>query len=139
MAPAPTPPAVQLTDILFDWPGRVRFSLRIDRFTVAQGEKVLLLGSSGSGKSTLLSLICGIAVPQRGRVDVGGAPLNTLSAPARDRFRADRIGVIFQMFNLLPYATPLENILLPLSFARARRPAGRRWPGDAPSGWRTIW
>jgi len=91
--------------------------------TVASGEKLFLLGESGSGKSTLLSLICGIAQPQRGTVHVNGVELSGLSGAKRDRFRANHIGVIFQMFNLLPYASPLENILLTLAFAPERRKA----------------
>lgn len=90
-------------------------------FSVAAGEKVFLLGESGSGKSTLLSLICGIAQPQRGSIEVDGTDLEKLTGPRRDRFRANRIGVIFQMFNLLPYASALENILLSLAFAPERR------------------
>lgn len=113
--------AIHLQDLSFAWPGRTGFSLAVPDFTVAAGEKLFLLGESGSGKSTLLSLICGIAQPQQGHVWVDGSDLATLSDPARDRFRANRIGVIFQMFNLLPYASPLENILLPLAFAPERR------------------
>lgn len=82
---------------------------------------MLLLGASGSGKSTLLSLICGIVAPQAGHVAVMGQDLARLRPVPRDRLRAERIGVIFQMFNLLPYATGLDNILLPLRFAPARR------------------
>lgn len=91
------------------------------QFTLEQGETLLLLGSSGSGKSTLLSLICGIVAPQAGHVALMGQDLARLRPAARDRLRAERIGVIFQMFNLLPYATGLDNILLPLRFAPARR------------------
>ncbi|UTH46105.1 ATP-binding cassette domain-containing protein [Loktanella salsilacus] len=90
-------------------------------FVLAPGERVLLLGSSGSGKSTLLSLICGIATPQRGQVLIAGTDMGALRAGARDRFRAARIGVIFQQFNLLPYASVADNILLPLRFAPERR------------------
>ncbi len=113
--------AVRLRSVYFAWPGRTSFSLEVSDFSVAKGEKLFLLGASGSGKSTLLSLICGIAVPDRGEVSVDGTALAGLSASRRDRFRAERIGVIFQMFNLLPYATPLENVLLPLAFAPERR------------------
>lgn len=88
---------------------------------MAPGESVLLLGASGSGKSTLLSLVCGIVAAERGRVIVDGTDLGSLRAGARDRFRAERIGVIFQQFNLLPYARVADNILLPLRFAPERR------------------
>jgi len=86
-----------------------------------KGETVLLLGESGSGKSTLLSLICGTLVPQAGSIKVADADMTTLSASARDRFRAERIGVIFQQFNLLPFGTVADNIQLPLRFAPERR------------------
>ena len=116
-----TDPALTITDVRFRWPGRTSFGLSVPGFQMAQGESVLLLGESGSGKSTLLSLICGIVTADTGRVEVGGTDLATLRAGARDRFRAERIGVIFQQFNLLPYASVSDNILLPLRFAPERR------------------
>lgn len=95
------------------------------------GESVLLLGASGSGKSTLLSLVCGIVAADRGRVTVDGTDLGALRAGARDRFRAERIGVIFQQFNLLPYARVADNILLPLRFAPVRRARAGQAPQEA--------
>ncbi|MBE1292953.1 MAG: ATP-binding cassette domain-containing protein [Rhodobacteraceae bacterium] len=109
--------AVEIKDVAFSWRGRTAFSLAVPEFSVAAGDRVFLLGESGSGKSTFLSLICGINLPDRGDVAIAGTSLSDLKPAARDRFRAENIGVIFQMFNLLPYASPLENILLPLSFA----------------------
>ncbi|OIQ32897.1 MAG: methionine ABC transporter ATP-binding protein [Alphaproteobacteria bacterium MedPE-SWcel] len=114
-------PALMLQDLRFTWPGRASFGLSVPEFWIGQGQSVLLLGESGSGKSTLLSLICGIVTADRGRVEVGGCDLSTLGAGARDRFRAERIGVIFQQFNLLPYASVADNIQLPLRFAPERR------------------
>ncbi|SNT72675.1 ABC transporter ATP-binding protein [Paracoccus seriniphilus] len=114
-------PAVALTDVTFAWPGRGGFSLACPSFTVDLGESVLLLGASGSGKSTFLSLVCGIVAADRGNVVVDGTDLGALRSGARDRFRAERIGVIFQQFNLLPYARVADNILLPLRFAPERR------------------
>ncbi len=113
--------ALSLTHVDFTWPGHPSFRLRLADFHVVRGQKVLLLGESGSGKSTLLSLIGGILVPDSGCISVDGHDVVRLSAPARDLFRAEHIGVIFQQFNLLPYATPLDNILLPLRFAPMRR------------------
>lgn len=114
-------PALSLTDVRFSWQSRGGFELRCPAFTIAKGETVLLLGESGSGKSTLLSLICGIVAAQQGHISVNGTDLGSLSAGKRDRFRADQIGVIFQQFNLLPYATVADNIALPLRFAPERR------------------
>ena len=90
---------------------------------------MLLLGESGSGKSTLLSLICGIVAPDAGRIIVAGQGITALSAAARDRLRAERIGVIFQQFNLGPFGTGCDNILLPLRVAPERR--GRAQPARA--------
>ncbi|MEM8791933.1 MAG: ATP-binding cassette domain-containing protein [Pseudomonadota bacterium] len=110
-----------LRDVSFAWPGQGAFRLDVPDLKLAGGTKAVLLGESGSGKSTLLSLVCGILAPERGEISVDGEDLARISGGARDRFRAERLGVIFQQFNLLPFATPLDNILLPLSFAVERR------------------
>lgn len=123
-----TAPALALSQLQFAWPGG-GFGLSCPDLTLVQGESLLLLGESGSGKSTLLALICGIVTADQGRVEVAGTDLASLGAGARDRFRAEEIGVIFQQFNLLPYASVADNILLPLRFAPRRR--GRA--GDARS------
>lgn len=113
--------AIRLTDVRFAWPGATAFALQIPAFEVARGERLLLVGPSGGGKSTLLSLICGTARADAGTVAVMGEALGNLGGAARDRFRAEHIGVIFQMFNLLPYLSVLDNVLLPLGFAPKRR------------------
>ncbi len=115
------PAILTLSDVKYRWPGRASFALDITEFCVAPQERVLLLGESGSGKSTLLSLICGTITAQSGRVCVAGTDITSLSAGTRDSFRAEQIGLIFQQFNLLPYASVLDNILLPLRFAPQRR------------------
>lgn len=112
---------LEMRDVSFAWPGRGAFGIEVASFTLARREKLLLIGPSGSGKSTLLALIAGIAAPDRGSIGVLGTDLAAIGAPARDRFRAEHIGVIFQMFNLLPYGSVIDNVLLPLSFAPARR------------------
>jgi putative ABC transport system ATP-binding protein len=116
-----TPPALALDTVGFRWAGRMAFGLSVPEFRIAKGARVLLLGESGSGKSTLLSLICGINAPDAGSIRVDGTEMSAMRAAARDRFRAEHIGIVFQQFNLLPYASPLDNILLPLRFAPARR------------------
>ncbi|WP_417269673.1 ABC transporter ATP-binding protein [Celeribacter sp.] len=116
-----------LSDVAYRWAGRSGFSLSVPDLCVAKGESVLLLGESGSGKSTLLSLICGTIQPDQGRIDIAGTDISALSGGARDKLRAEYIGVIFQQFNLLPFGSVLDNILLPLRFA----PARRKRTGDA--------
>jgi putative ABC transport system ATP-binding protein len=112
---------VRLRDVRFAWPGKGAFSLAVDDFTLPARERVLLIGPSGSGKSTFLSLLCGILAPQSGRIEILGQDLTKLGAAARDTFRAEHFGIIFQMFNLLPYGSVIDNVLLPLSFAPGRR------------------
>lgn len=114
-------PVVALEDVRFRWRPGAAPCIEIARFAVAAGERVFLQGPSGSGKSTLLSLIGGVVVPEQGRVLLQGADLATLSSAARDRRRADQLGIVFQLFNLLPYLTALENILLPCRFSAHRR------------------
>jgi putative ABC transport system ATP-binding protein len=111
---------LDMTNVAFRWPGASGFGIEVERFAVGERERVMLLGPSGSGKSTLLSLICGILSPQKGRIGILGSDLGAMGAADRDRFRAEHIGVIFQMFNLLPYGSVLDNVLLPLSFAPKR-------------------
>lgn len=118
----------------YRWPGRASFSVHVPQLSVAPGETVLLLGESGSGKSTLLSLICGTITPDSGQITVGDTNLTALSAAKRDRFRAEQIGVIFQQFNLLPFGSVADNILLPLRFAPQRRARA----GDAKPAARTL-
>ena len=112
---------LKVSDLSFRWPGRVAFELSVANFAVQAGETVLLLGESGSGKSTLLSIICGTVLPKTGTVTIEGTDLGSLSRAERDRFRAEKVGVIFQQFNLLPFGAVLDNILLPLRFAPERR------------------
>ena len=93
----------------------------VEHLQINQGERVFIAGPSGGGKSTLLSLLAGVIVPQRGTVVVNGCQLNALRSAARDRFRADNLGFIYQMFNLIPYLSVVENVTLPCRFSSRRR------------------
>ena len=104
---------LKLEGLDFRWPGRDGFSLAVDSFTLARGEKLFLMGPSGSGKSTLLNLICGIMPPHSGQILIDGTDIARLRPSQADRFRADKLGIIFQQFNLLPYGSLLKNVLLP--------------------------
>jgi putative ABC transport system ATP-binding protein len=112
---------VALEGLRFRWRRGAPPCLEIASFSVDAGERVFLHGASGSGKSTLLSLIGGVLSPERGRIEVRGVELGALSQAARDRHRADHMGVIFQMFNLIPYLSARDNILLPCRFSARRR------------------
>lgn len=116
------PPAVvALRNVRFRYPDAREDALRVDSFTVAAGERVFVRGPSGCGKTTLLSLIAGVLVASEGGVELQGRDWASLSSSARDRLRADHIGYIFQQFNLLPYLSVLDNVLLPCRFSASRR------------------
>lgn len=112
-------PIVQMRDVQFGWRSDSTL-LSIQDFRIARGERVFLRGPSGSGKSTLLGLIGGVLTPRSGSVHVEGQPFTGRSSAWRDRFRADHIGYIFQMFNLVPYLSVLDNVMLPAGFSTAR-------------------
>jgi putative ABC transport system ATP-binding protein len=91
-------------------------------FELSQGELALVVGPSGSGKTTLLNLIAALDRPDRGTIMVSGSEITGLSRSAAARYRNERVGFIFQSYNLLPQLTALENILLPmLSKRRSER------------------
>jgi len=117
---ADLPPAVAIRELRFHYPG-AEATLAIERFDVGVGEHVFVRGPSGCGKTTLLSLIAGVLLPSSGTVSLFGKEWRELSASRRDRLRADRVGYIFQQFNLLPYLSVLDNVLLPCGFSSARR------------------
>lgn len=112
--------AVLLENCTFCWPGQKEETLRIPTFSVGKGETVFLSGPSGGGKSTLLSLIAGILQPASGSVRVNGIRVDTLPRFARDSFRGDTIGLIFQQFNLVLHLSMLDNVLLPCRFSPKR-------------------
>lgn len=91
--------------------------LGIEKFQIDRGEQVVLVGASGGGKTTLLNVISGITTPDSGRVVIDGNDITTMNEVVRDRFRAERIGFVFQTFNLLPAFSALENVLLGMAFS----------------------
>lgn len=113
---------ISLRDLKFGWTPE-RLVLDIPEFDVMRGERLFLRGASGSGKSTLLGIIAGVLEPGSGSVRVIDEELSSLSPSRRDRLRADHLGVIFQMFNLVPYLSVVQNVTLPLDFSPRRRAA----------------
>lgn len=112
--------AISVRALRYRWPGNAEATLSIDALDIARGERVFLKGASGSGKSTLLQLLAGVLPSDAGQVSVLGQSLAALSQPARDQFRANHLGFVFQMFNLLPYLSTIDNVLLPLTFSQLR-------------------
>lgn len=113
--------AIRLENLAFRWPRQSRDCLAIGELSLGAGERVFLHGPSGSGKSTLLALLGGIALPRQGNVVLLGTDITGLTGPARDSFRADHVGFLFQQFNLLPWLSALDNVLLPCTFSQRRR------------------
>ncbi len=98
--------------------------LDVPSFEMSAGEQVALIGPSGCGKTTLLHSIAGIIKPDSGTVTLDDVELTRYTEAARDRIRADKIGYVFQTFNLLPAFSAFENVLLGMSFGK--RPASRQ-------------
>ncbi|MBI3188829.1 MAG: ABC transporter ATP-binding protein [Gammaproteobacteria bacterium] len=117
--------AIDLRNVQFRWRPKMPLVLELPQLEVRRGERLFIKGASGSGKSTLLSLIGGVMLPQAGELRVLGQQLDRLSAGERDAFRARHIGFIFQMFNLLPYLSVIDNVLLPCHFSANRRESVR--------------
>jgi len=117
---SPQGKVLSLRDVEFKWTGN-GFRLAIPELSLEAGESLFLHGPSGCGKSTLLGLVAGTLEAQRGQVCVTGKDLRSLPSWRRDSLRADHIGVIFQQFNLLPFLTMRENVLLPCRFSTTRR------------------
>ncbi len=113
--------ALQVERLGFTWPGAAGPVLDIPALSVAAGESVFLRGRSGSGKSTLLAAISGVIDVGADSIHIAETDLGRLSRAARDRFRGDHIGVIFQLFNLVPYLSALDNVTLPCRFSTRRR------------------
>lgn len=114
-------PVIRIEGLSFAWNGGATPVLDIERLVIAPGEKIFVQGPSGSGKTTLLSVLGAVVRPRRGVVDVLGLNLASLKSAARDRFRADHVGFIFQMFNLIPYLSMVDNVVLPCHFSTRRR------------------
>ncbi len=110
------PHSLSIKDLYFTWSKQSDFALQIPNWQVETGQKVFLYGRSGEGKSTLLNLISGIENRYTGNIQVLGQDMAKLSQRQKDTFRANNIGIIFQQFNLLPYLSAEQNVLLAQRF-----------------------
>lgn len=118
-----TEPAIDVSELRFAWSRQVPVILDIPTFSISPGEAVFLKGPSGSGKTTLLNLIGGVTTPLSGTVSISGRDIGGLRPAQRDRLRADHIGFVFQLFNLVPYLGLVDNTALPCRFSARRRAA----------------
>jgi putative ABC transport system ATP-binding protein len=119
--------AVELIDLVKTYPLAAGEVVAVDHLSldIAQGEFVAVVGRSGSGKTTLLNLLAGIDRPTSGTIRVAGADLGSLSESGLAAWRGRNVGLVFQFFQLLPTLTVIENVMLPMDFAR-QIPAGER-------------
>lgn len=130
-------PLIELADLGFAWPGQAEL-LDIPRFQLAHGESLFLKGPSGSGKTTLLGLLGGVQTPGRGSIRLLGQELTALSSGARDHFRVDHTGYIFQQFNLLPFLSVRANVELPCHFSTLRRQRAKQRHGSVEQAATTL-
>lgn len=119
---------LELRDVRFAWPRVPRDCIAIDALEVTAGQTLFLHGPSGCGKSTLLSLLAGVLTAREGTVTLAGRSWAAMSGSARDAWRADHVGYLFQQFNLLPWLSATDNVLLPCRFSDRR---AARIPEDA--------
>ena len=129
---------ILIEHLRFAWPNDQADCLALDRLEVPAGKTLFLHGPSGSGKSTLLGLLAGVLLPRQGKVELLGVNWAALPASARDARRADHVGYIFQQFNLLPYLTALDNVLLPCRFSHVRRTRAAAQSGSAAASARSL-
>lgn len=116
-----TEKAISVIDLRYRWRKDHADVLAIPAWKVSKGEHIFIRGASGSGKSTLLALLAGVLLPQQGEIHILGKCVNRLSASQRDHFRANHIGFVFQLFNLIPYLSVIENVILPCRFSHVRK------------------
>jgi putative ABC transport system ATP-binding protein len=109
--------ALQSVTKQFPHRGKAVMALANVSLEIAKGDFVAVIGPSGSGKSTLLHLLGGMLSPTEGKVRIGNDSLYELSSDARARLRREKLGFVFQTFNLVPYLTALENVQVPLILA----------------------
>ncbi|MBX9914287.1 MAG: ABC transporter ATP-binding protein [Pseudomonadaceae bacterium] len=128
---------IELAELGFAWPGQPEL-LDIPAFSLQRGESLFLKGPSGSGKTTLLGLLGGVQKPARGSIRLLGADLSQLSAGARDHFRVDHTGYIFQQFNLLPFLSVRENVELPCHFSKLRSQRAQQRHGSIANAAATL-
>src|SRR6266508_1035780 len=120
--------AIQISDLVKTYPLGDGEVVAVDHLSldIAQGEFVAIVGRSGSGKTTLLNLLAGIDRPTSGTVRAAGAELGSLSESGLATWRGRNVGLVFQFFQLLPTLTVVENVLLPMDFAKTIPVAERR-------------
>ncbi|MFT3956650.1 MAG: ABC transporter ATP-binding protein [Piscinibacter sp.] len=129
---------IELRDVRFAWPRASSDCIAIDALDIGAGETLFLHGASGCGKSTLLSLMAGVLTARSGTVTLAGRSWAGMSGSARDAWRAEHVGYLFQQFNLLPWLSVLDNVLLGCRFSRGRAQRASQRGGTPAAQARTL-
>ena len=122
MSTDPNIPALELKNLRFSWPGAGKLSLDIAHLCLMPAQHLFIRGASGSGKTTLLNLLSGIQTLAEGEIHIAGELLQPQAASRRDAMRAEKIGVVFQQLNLIPYLSIFDNVRLAGAFSRKPAP-----------------
>lgn len=130
-------PILSASNLTFTYPAASRL-LDIPSLELHEGERLFLYGPSGSGKSTLLNLLAGTLPVQQGSLHLAGCDMVRAGAVQRDRVRGDHVGFLFQQFNLLPFMSVLDNVLLPCRFSLRRRSVAVSRHTSLPKAARTL-
>lgn len=114
-------PSFKISNLKFGYRSKQQLLIDIANLSLNQTEHLFIEGPSGSGKTTLLNLFAGVQQFTMGQIELLGTDLLKLSQTQLDKFRADHLGIIFQLFNLIPYLSVIENVLLPCQFSKIKK------------------
>ncbi|MBT4109990.1 MAG: ATP-binding cassette domain-containing protein, partial [Pelagibacterales bacterium] len=112
---------ISVENVKYSLGNNIKFRLNIKKFVLKKSDSVLIYGESGVGKSTFLNLLSGTLNPQEGAIQILGTNIVKTSSSIKDRIRGDHFGIVFQTFNLLPYITVKNNILLGKAYSTRKQ------------------
>ena len=112
---------ISVENLNYSLGNNTRFSLKINKFILKKSDSFLIYGDSGAGKSTFLNLLSGTLRPQEGAINILGKNIVDSSSAVKDKIRGDHFGIVFQTFNLLPYITVKNNILLGKAYSNRKQ------------------
>lgn len=109
---------IEVKNLVYQYGADLEPMIDIPAWQLSRGSRLFLRGESGAGKSTLIHLLAGLLVPTSGQIKINGFDLSSASVQNRDQFRANNVGLVYQQFNLIPYLSMLDNVLLASHFAK---------------------
>ena len=112
---------ISIENLSFSLDNNTKFSFKINKFILQKSDSLLIYGDSGAGKSTFLNLLSGTLRPQEGAINILGTNIVDSSSAVKDKIRGDHFGIVFQTFNLLPYITVKNNILLGKAYSNRKQ------------------